>query len=274
MNKKKYTKFLNDLGFDKNQADEILNFKMSNIAYHYFATGLRFAPQALYAFGEYKREETKHMYYLVFFTRFAYEKCKRIKDDDKYKEAVDHYEEIYLQAMKYLKRNKTLGIEDPIHLTQIVLKRIIKIKSLNFQIVKLNKKIELKDRVLNEKTPCVHINVCDEQNFSYQDAIEALRKARKKFSKIDNFVINTWLLAPSLKNVLEPEHDIIKFQDHFETYAKSIYTLAAEACLFGMPQVKIENYVVETPLQKAVYDLLSKKIAVPEMRAVLINNSL
>ena len=185
-------------------------------------------------------------------------------------------EDFNLRAMKYYRKHQRWGIQihDLKWLNFLFKLELFKLHTLRFQKFPMDyeeMEREGKDRLdlsravkerFPEGTPLINTHIETGTDLSDDSVEKSLILARSFFSEFfpdfhpQGFITRTWLLHPSLKELIPPETKILKFASRFEILGLSNNYTQALLRIYGSSDIKrIRKLKKVTTLQKGAYKI-------------------
>ena len=134
-----------------------------------------------------------------------------------------------------------------------------------FQFPKDN--IKLDDIVLHCCDDVLSVHIPSGGSLTHQECRESYRLAKEFFSIYDPgyhpkaFYCYSWLMCPTIKEILPPESNIVRFQNDYLIFDRDINSNDMLSRVFGKLQEHLDDYKTDTSLQRAVVRALKNNMA-------------
>lgn len=141
--------------------------------------------------------------------------------------------------------------------------KLYRIGRLQFEPYEVENDIEACGKLLKKGSKVLNVHIPEDGKMDPDTCEMSFRKAaeffkRRGYEGANIFICESWLLSPRLKEVLENNSNIIKFQDRFEIYGIIYPFRQAEERIFGYISEDKSSYPEVTRLQKAAKESLLK----------------
>lgn len=135
--------------------------------------------------------------------------------------------------------------------------KLYRIGRLQFEPYEVENDIEACGKLLKKGSRVLNVHIPEDGRMDPEVCEASFQEAARFFEDrgyegAGIFICESWLLSPKLKEVLNENSNIIKFQDRFEIYGIIYPFRQAEERIFGKISEDKSSYPEETTLQKAV----------------------
>lgn len=204
-------------------------------------------------FEEVKQEPNFRQLFLYLFIRFAvdaYEeyRLKGIADEIYF----DTFTDIEIWSQTCRRDSGEYGLEQINWLQEHVLLRLFKLGRLQFQPVAFGEDLEVEGIRVSRNQLVLNVHIPEGAPLDPRQVEDSFQLAKAFFRGVTPvFICSSWLLYPNLSDVLEPESNILKFQQHFYIYKVDDHSRQAEERIFQTRNLDLTRYVERTSLQRS-----------------------
>lgn len=205
-----------------------------------------------------KGDENKAKLALIFYVMKAESLFYEFREEGVSKEIFfNTFSDITIWSNRYKKNTGKIGIEEVKWLLLHLKMKLFRLGRLQFEIAVLDKDIIFKEANYSKGEKILKIHIPEGEPLNRDECIKAFLKAKQFFgAKYKIFTCESWLLSPNLKEILNEESNIIKFQSFFYIY-DIVYTFRqAEARIFGRILENKKQYEENTTLQRKAKEYL------------------
>lgn len=150
------------------------------------------------------------------------------------------------------------GIEEYMWLQEHVRLALFRLGRLQFQPLALDRELVLDGRRFAKGQIVLNVHIPAGEPLDPQMAEASYEQARAFFRGVPPvFVCHSWLLYPGLREVLEPDSNIMRFQRMFDIHDVDETSRQAEERIFGELQGDPSAYEARTGLQRRARDYLA-----------------
>ena len=193
------------------------------------------------------------------------------------KESID--EEIYFNALKYIgkcaekyrEKHGFYGVDDYVWLSSLFVPELYHIGALQFKLCAFPyKSMTLEETTINKGQTVIQVHVPENASLTQQNLDKSYSGASKLFGT-DIFLVDSWLLFPEHKNMLDSDSSIVRFSNSY-TIIDSYETNEYEGLwrIFG----KMDDYVYEklpqnTALQRAYAERVKRGLHIGSATGIM-----
>ena len=130
--------------------------------------------------------------------------------------------------------------------------RLFKLGRLQYEVVNGGDDVVLNRRPIKDNEMALNLHIPQGEPLNIKKCRESLRQARGFFGQYKEVTCQSWLLAPSLQEILPKESNIVHFQQLFQIYDLDMDSREAEERVYNKLEDNPEMYDETTSLQKVI----------------------
>lgn len=215
-------------------------------------------------YEELRKRNDQRKFALILFAALAVDAYKEYQkrgiEDQIY---FDTFRDIAIWNRECRRRYGEEGLIEEEWIGKSVRLQLFRLGRLQFEPGILPKELLGRNEILTEGMPVIYVHIPAEEPLEEYACRESFRKAETFFGKEYRiYLCESWLLSPRLKDILEEDSNIIRFQKLFELIQVDEDSLQAEERVFGEVLSDKSQYAEKTSLQRSMkkYLLSNKKI--------------
>lgn len=199
-----------------------------------------------------KLREDRYQWALAFYVRAAVHAYENYRDKG-------ISDQIYWDSMKDLKiwleqcyrKYGIYGIYELLWIGQTIKLEVFRLGRLQYEKMVIKKDLG-QARTIKSGTDIINLHIPEGEKLDRQSCLESLSKVKSFYGMEDNPIIicDSWLLSPKLREVLDKESNIIKFQELFYLIDWRFEYPQAEERIFKDIMDNKEDYPEDTSLQR------------------------
>lgn len=133
---------------------------------------------------------------------------------------------------------------------------IFRLGRLQFEQVEMERDMESEEVVLRKGTEVISVHIPQGEALTIEDCRQSIEMARRKFGSNIPYICHSWLLFPGLKEVLDEQSNILKFQKLFQIVRIDYEEREAEWRIYGRVNRNLKAYPESTSLQRRAKEYL------------------
>lgn len=158
--------------------------------------------------------------------------------------------DITLWALDYYEKTQQVGLKEVGWIEKILDKKVFRLGRLEFETSEWEEE-DCPQYGLKNGRPLLHIHIPAGERLEMTACLASIEEAKQFFGEEWNVMIcDSWLLDPSLQEILKENSNILKFQSLFHVWKVHYDTPQAEERIYGEVKEKKEEYLEHTTLQK------------------------
>lgn len=201
-----------------------------------------------------KKREDKYEWALKFYLMLACDTHKIYNEKGIAEDIFDRsFYDITIWCEECYRKYRRYGLEEVWWIAQSVKMNLYRLGRLQFEPYSLNKDIKTSAGILKQGTHVLNVHIPAGESLDYEKCLESFRMAETFFKNNQDknlYLCDSWLLSPRLKEVLEDESNILKFQNMFEIVSVYESYPQAEQRVFLDVKEDKSQYPEDTSLRK------------------------
>lgn len=203
-------------------------------------------------FARAAQEEDHRQLLLALFVRFAADlhEAYRIRGigDDVY---MDTFNDLQIWSDDCKRQFGEYGMQQYRWLKEHLLLRLFRLGRLQFQPYALERDVEIAGKKVRKHELVLNVHIPAGEPLDPGQVEASFTRAEAFFRGVPPvFVCHSWLLEPSLRDVLPPGSNILRFQEHFHIFHTTPESRQAEERIFVTVQDDASKYEERTALQR------------------------
>ena len=201
-----------------------------------------------------KKREDKYEWALKFYLMLACDTHKIYNEKGIAEDIFDRsFYDITIWCKECYRKYRRYGLEEVWWIAQSVKMNLYRLGRLQFEPYSLNKDIKTSAGILKQGIHVLNVHIPAGESLDYEKCLESFRMAETFFKNNQDknlYLCDSWLLSPRLKEVLEDESNILKFQNMFEIVSVYESYPQAEQRVFLDVKEDKSQYPEDTSLRK------------------------
>lgn len=207
-----------------------------------------------------KKREDKYEWALKFYLMLACDTYEIYKEKGIAEEIYDRsFYDITIWCEECYRKYQKYGLEEVWWIAQSVKMNLYRLGRLQFEPYILNENLKTSTGILKKGMHVLNVHIPAGESLDYEKCLESFRMAEKFFpskQKTNLYMCDSWLLSPRLKEVLEAESNILRFQNMFEIVrVYEAYPQAEQRVFLDIKKDK-HQYPEDTSLRKRLKQYL------------------
>lgn len=167
-----------------------------------------------------KKRKQKYEWVLTFYLRLSCETYERYKKAQIAEEIFDQtFYDITIWCEECYRKYQVYGLEEVWWIAQSIKMNLYRLGRLQFEPYILEEDLEVPSGIWKKGTKVLNVHIPAGEPLEYEKCIESFEMAEKFFAHEQNenrYMCDSWLMSPRLKEILNKESNILKFQNLFE----------------------------------------------------------
>lgn len=207
------------------------------------------------AIGQEERFRQKYLYFFLRLALDAHEDYQKYGIDDTI--YFDTFRDIKIWSDNCKRDHGEAGLDHSNWLSLHVRLLLFRLGRLQFQPEILDEDLHINGRIVKKGERILNLHIPQGEPLDYGTCLDSLSRCRTFFKEpYQEIICYSWLLCPTLKQLLRPESNILRFQSLFEIFDTNSDSRQAEERVFGTISDNPRKYPETTGLQRSMKNWL------------------